>query len=89
MEHLKEGLFYLYKVVDAIKNRLGGEKDAIAALKAIGTLNIGTAYKNVKRLANESDRDERHAPRNPTTVRQTTAYERETAFEGTRAVLRA
>lgn len=88
-ERRKESLSYLYKAVEAIENRLGGEKDAIATLNAVAIQNVGPAYKNVKRLANESDRDERHAPSDPTTIRQLTASEKEAAFEDTRTVLRA
>ena len=87
--HPKESLIYLYKAVEAIQNRLGGEKEAIAALNAIATLNVGPAFKNVKRLASEPVRDERHAPSDPTTVRQVTASQKESAFEDTRTVLRA
>jgi hypothetical protein len=87
-EHPKESLFYLYKAVEAIQNRLGGEREAIAALNAIATLNIAPAFKNVKRLANESVRDERHAPSDPTMVQQVTASEKESALEDTRTVLR-
>ncbi|MGC2765790.1 MAG: hypothetical protein WB607_09815, partial [Candidatus Acidiferrum sp.] len=43
-------LFYLYKVIEAIENKYGGEAPAI---KAVGA---GAEWKSVKKLANESYR---------------------------------
>ena len=46
----------LYKTVEAIQKQLGREKEAVQALS------IRTELKFVKRLANDSKRDERHPP---------------------------
>ena len=50
-------LYYLYKVIESIENKFGGEAVGIAAVGE------QVAWKAVKRLANESYRDARHAPK--------------------------
>ena len=82
-ERSKESLSYLYKTIEAIENKLGGEGVAVAIL------NVEPALKRVKRLANASDRDERHAPTDPRCVRELTSSERDAALKDTRTVLRA
>ncbi len=56
-EREKESLFYLYKAIESIEDKLGGER------KAIEVLGVCSELKFVKRLANEPVRDERHAPK--------------------------
>ncbi len=50
-------LYFLYKIIEAIENKFGGEA---AGINAVGERE---AWKAVKRLANESYRDARHAPK--------------------------
>ena len=82
-EHPKNTMHYLYKATEAIERRFGSERATIK------TLNVGPPLKNVKRLANEHDRDERHAPSDPTTIRDLTASEKDDAFEDTKKVVGA
>jgi hypothetical protein len=82
----KEGddsLHDLYKVIEAIEHRFGGEAPTIAAL------GVGPAMKFVKRVANERVRDARHAPRADEVVTPNTGAEVGKALEFTIEVLRA
>lgn len=76
-------LFYLYKAVEAIENKLGGEA---AGIKAIG---MSAEWKSVKRLANESYRDARHAPKPADVVRKWTTAEIRKCFEDTQKIILA
>ena len=49
-------LFHLYKFVETLEDSFGGES------KLIETLDVNTAVKTLKRLANDRRYDERHAP---------------------------
>jgi hypothetical protein len=76
-------LYYLYKIVEAIENNLGGESEGI---KRIGA---GTQWKAVKRLANESYRDARHAPKPSDVVKKWTHAEIKECFKNTETVVMA
>lgn len=76
-------LFYLYKAVESIENKLGGESAAIAAVGA------GSEWKAVKRLANESYRDARHAPKPTDIIKKWSQEEIKKCFEDTDKVLTA
>ncbi len=76
-------LFNLYKAVEAVENALEGEKATIAAL------NVGAELKFVKRLANQTDRNERHGPKPGDVVNPPTLSEVGRAIECTVAVVRA
>jgi hypothetical protein len=76
-------LFYLYKIIEAIENKYGGETDGI---KAVGA---GTEWKSVKRLANESYRDARHAPKPTDIIKQWSPVEIKKCFEDTQKVVMA
>jgi hypothetical protein len=49
-------LFHLYKFVETLEDSFGGEA------KLIKVLDVKTAVKTLKRLANDRQHDERHAP---------------------------
>lgn len=55
-EHEGPALFSLYKLVETVENYFGGEANAIAILGA------KTEIKYIKPIANENQRDQRHAP---------------------------
>jgi len=74
-------LFYLYKIVEAIENKFGGESVGIA------TVGAGVPWKAVKRLANETYRDGRHAPKPGDNVRKWSASEIKKCFEDTETVV--
>jgi hypothetical protein len=74
-------LYYLYKIVEAVENKFGGERDGIAAVGA------GTEWKAVKKLANESYRDARHAPKPGDVIRKWTQAEINECFKNTEAVV--
>jgi hypothetical protein len=76
-------LFYLYKMLEVIENKLGGER------KAIATLGFETEWKNVKRLANETYRDARHAPKPGDVIRKWTAEEIKKCFSDAAKVVLA
>jgi len=76
-------LFYLYKVVEAIENKFGGEAEGI---KAVGAK---TEWKAVKKLANESYRDARHAPKPGEVIKKWTNAEIKKCFEDTQVVATA
>jgi len=76
-------LFYLYKIVEHITNKFGGEREAI---KVLG---VETELKAVKRLANESYRDARHAPKPGDVVKKWTHAEIEKCFKDTEKVVAA
>jgi hypothetical protein len=76
-------LFYLYKIIEAIENKFGGEAVGIAKVGA------GAQWKSVKRLTNESYRDARHAPKPTDIIKQWSKAEIEKCFEDTEKVVMA
>ena len=76
-------LYYLYKIVEAIENKFGGEAVGIAAVGA------GTEWKAVKRLANESYRDARHAPKPGDVIKKWTDVEIKECFRNVEVVVTA
>jgi hypothetical protein len=78
-------LVELYKMIETIEEELGGEAKAI---KVLGVPQL----KNLKRLANDAidtSRDQRHAPRSPTSGTPLTQGEQAQALEDGGIVLRA
>lgn len=76
-------LYYLYKVVETIENKFGGES---AAIKTVGS---GTEWKAVKRLANESYRDARHAPKPGDVIKKWTDSELKKCFKDVEVIVTA
>jgi hypothetical protein len=74
-------LYYLYKIVETIENRFGGESSGI---KIVGA---GTEWKAVKRLANESYRDARHAPKPGDVIKKWTDAELDKCFENVETIV--
>jgi hypothetical protein len=76
-------LYYLYKIVEVIGNKFGGE--------AAGITSVGesVAWKAVKRLANESYRDARHAPKAGDVIKKWTSDELKQGFTDTQKVIAA
>ena len=74
-------LFYLYKILESIENKFGGEAAGIAAVGA------KTEWKSVKKLANESYRDARHAPKPTDVIKQWSQEEIKKCFEDTEKVI--
>jgi hypothetical protein len=80
---LKQGdaaVYYLYKIIDVIENKFGGET---AGIDAVGER---TAWKAVKRLANESYRDARHAPKPGDVIKKWSTDELDQCIEDTKKV---
>lgn len=76
-------LFYLYKVIEALELKLGGEKAAKEALKK------NEEWNNIGKLANTSYADIRHAPRPGEKIRQWTTDEIKKAFMDTESIIDA
>jgi hypothetical protein len=76
-------LYYLYKIVEAIENKFGGEATGIASVGA------ATEWKAVKRLANESYRDARHAPKPGDVIKKWTDAEIKECFRNVDEVVAA
>lgn len=76
-------LYYLYKIVEAVENKFGGEAEGIDAVGA------GTEWKAVKKLANESYRDARHAPKPGDVIKRWTDAEIKKCFENVEVVVTA
>jgi hypothetical protein len=74
-------LYFLYKIIESIENKFGGESVGIAAVGE------QTAWKAVKRLANESYRDARHAPKPGDVVKKWTNAELNQCFEDTKKIV--
>jgi hypothetical protein len=64
VDDLEHALSNLYKMVECIENEYGGERQAVAVL--------GPEMKDLKRLANGDNRDQRHAPSSPDAVNPAT-----------------
>jgi len=76
-------LFFLYKVIESIENKFGGEASGIAAVGA------AAEWKAVKKLANESYRDARHAPKPTDVIKQWSEPEITQCFADTEKVVLA
>jgi hypothetical protein len=76
-------LYYLYKVIEAVENKFGGEAAGIAVVGE------QVAWKAVKRLANESYRDARHAPKAGDVVKKWSPQELKQCFTDTQKVVLA
>jgi hypothetical protein len=76
-------LFYLYKIIESVEHKFGGEAAGMAAVGA------ATEWKSVKRLANESYRDARHAPKPTEVIKKWTETEIKKCFEDTEKVIMA
>jgi len=74
-------LFYLYKIIEAIENKFGGEAEGI---KVVGA---GSEWKAVKKLANVSYRDARHAPKPGDVIKKWTDADIKKCFENVEAVV--
>ena len=81
-EHPTQTLFYLYKVIEAIKRRFPDWKKG-------GALKVSSEAELVNKLANEPERDERHAPEDANIVRTTKSLEKMRATEATVRIVRA
>jgi hypothetical protein len=79
----ESALHELYKAVEAVEHRLGGESKAIEALK------VEMEIKFVKRVANEGVKDARHAPKPDDLVQRVTGVEIGKATECTYTIVRA
>jgi hypothetical protein len=79
----ESALFYLYKMIEAIENKYGGEANGI---KAVGA---SEEWKFVKRLANKSYADVRHAPKPTEIIEKPSRDEIEAAFKNTEKVVLA
>src|ERR1700730_4869738 len=75
-------LFYLYKIVEAVENKLGGEAEAIRIVGA------KSEWKLIKRLANESYRDGRHAPKPGDVIKKWSNTEIKQSFEDVQVIVR-
>jgi hypothetical protein len=75
-------LFYLYKIAEAVENKLGGEAEAITLVGA------KTEWKRIKRLANESYRDARHAPKPGEVIKKWSNTEIKQAFDDVQVIVR-
>lgn len=76
-------LFYLYKILEAIENKCGGEAQAV---KALG---CSTEWKHIKRSANESYGDMRHARKPGDVIKQWNIEEIKKCFEDTEKIVLA
>jgi len=74
-------LYYLHKIIETIENKFGGEAEGI---RAVGKT---TEWKSVKRLANESYRDARHAPKPGDMIKKWTDAELKTCFENVAVIV--
>ena len=74
-------LYYLYKIIEAVENKFGSETVAIASVGE------KVAWKAVKRLANESYKDARHAPKAGDVIKKWTPAELKQGFIDTRKVI--
>ena len=74
-------LYYLYKIVETIENKFGGEASGI------GVVGAGAEWRAVKRLANESYRDARHAPKPGDVIKKWTHAELDKCFENVETIV--
>jgi hypothetical protein len=76
-------LFYLYKVVEALENKYGGEKDAK------NVLGCNTEWNLIGRLANESYSDIRHAPKPGEKIKEWNQKEIKDCFSAAEKIITA
>jgi hypothetical protein len=76
-------LFYLYKVIEVIENKFGGEASGI---KAVGA---GAEWKRLKKIANVSYGDARHAPKPTDIVKPWTDSEIKACFADVEKIVMA
>jgi hypothetical protein len=74
----------IYKAIEVIENHFGGERETLNALRV-----DRDEYKDAKRLANQSDRDERHAPKPSDTIKPVESRDRDRAVGVTRQLCAA
>ena len=82
-EDEQRGVMLMYKLVETVEQWFGSEKETCRAL------GIQKDLKTIKRLANDSSRDERHAPDLRKPVEPLSPIQRAEAIECARRVLRA
>jgi len=82
-ENPQQSLFYLYKAVEVIEHEFGGERQVIEVL------HVGTEVKFIKRLANESARDQRHPPKGRDKVKRPEMTDHRRAAECATRLVRA
>ena len=73
-------LFYLFKIIESIEHKFGGETDGINAL------GLGSEWKYVKKIANASYGDARHAPKPGDVIHKWSDAEIKQCFEATEKV---
>lgn len=76
-------LFYLYKIIESIEHRYGGETPGLSAL------GCSSEWKLVKRIANASYGDIRHAPKPGDVIKKWSDTEIKTCFQATEKVILA
>lgn len=76
-------LFYLYKVIEALENKYGGEKESKAKL------GCNTEWNLIGRLANVSYADIRHAPKPAEKIKEWAQEEIEECFKATEKIVHA
>ena len=74
-------LFYLYKIVDALKKKYGSEKTAL------DILNVSKEWKYISTVANASYGDVRHAPMPEEPLKEWSDKEIEECFEDARKII--
>lgn len=82
-EHDRESLFFLYKLIESVKHRFGGWEQAAKTLK------VKKEIEYVKRLANVSGGDQRHAPKPSDVLQRPSGAERTRAMEYSTNIIRA
>jgi hypothetical protein len=76
-------LFYLYKIFESVENKYGGETEG---MKVLG---CSTEWKSVKRIANASYGDIRHAPKPGDAFKKWSEAEIKSCFEATEKLILA
>jgi len=76
-------LFYLYKIIESIEHKYGGES------QGLGALGCNSEWKLVKRIANASYSDIRHAPKPGDVIKKWSDTEIKTCFQATEKVVLA
>jgi hypothetical protein len=76
-------LFYLYKIIETVENKYGGETEGIRAL------GCGADWKAVKKIANASYADIRHAPKPEDVIKKWSEAEIRSCFQATENVILA
>ena len=74
-------LFYLYKIIEVLKNKYGSESKAKAILKD------NKEWNKIRKTANESYRDMRHAPKPGEKIKEWTQEDIKSCFEATLKII--